>query len=67
MPGSLGAGEKGQRATERRQGLTGGPHTGVCFLGACKLLGRAEEKPRVSIDALRRGGGSTVGGQFIVP
>ncbi len=39
----------------------------VCVLGACKLLARAEEKPRVEIDALRRGGGATVGGQFIVP
>lgn len=52
---------------ERRKGATGGLHTGGSQLGACKLLGHAEEKPRVSIDALRRGGGQTVGGQFIVP
>jgi len=47
---------------ERHRGT---PHRGS-HLGACKLLGCAEDKPMVSIDALRRGGGLTVGGQFIV-
>lgn len=37
------------------------------FWGLANCSERAEEKPRVAIDALRRGGGPTVGGQFIVP
>ena len=51
---------------EEKELYMGTPHRGS-QLAACKLLGCAEEKPKVSIDALRRGGGLTVGGQFIVP